>query len=365
MDYLALPPEINSARIYTGPGATPMMMAASAWASLATEISNTAESFQATVDGLSVEWLGASSLAMISASSLYVSWLATAAQNAAQAAGQAMAAVTAYESVFDATVPPPVIAANRTQLASLVATNFLGINTPAIMATEAQYMEMWAQDVAAMVEYQLASLQATVLAPFTSMVSSVCPVSVTPAVVGLGGGILASGSNTKTTGLAGLLNLLSGSSNTSLGSLLNSTLGNSFLSSGFYFSGPEGAIQSLMSMFGIDSLTNLGQQQNGQSQQQPSEPSGGSGTYPIGPNAPTALAPSAVMGQAPSVGGKLSVPPSWKPSMQQQQVTPLTDSDFIGIPGVPLLGGIRQEKAELARYGIRPKRVVPRHPSAG
>ena len=39
-----------------------------------------------------------------------------------------------------------MIAANRSLLATLVATNFLGINTPAIAATEAQYAEMWVQD---------------------------------------------------------------------------------------------------------------------------------------------------------------------------------------------------------------------------
>lgn len=48
---------------------------------------------------------------------------------------------------------PPVVATNRAQLAGLVATNFLGENTPAIAATEAQYQEMWAQDVAAMSGY--------------------------------------------------------------------------------------------------------------------------------------------------------------------------------------------------------------------
>ena len=47
------------------------------------------------------------------------------------------------------TVPPPVIAANRVLLMTLIATNFFGQNTPAIAATDAQYMEMWAQDAAA------------------------------------------------------------------------------------------------------------------------------------------------------------------------------------------------------------------------
>lgn len=50
-----------------------------------------------------------------------------------------------------------MVAANRALLAALVATNFLGINTPAIMATEAHYMEMWAQDAMAMYAYAAAS----------------------------------------------------------------------------------------------------------------------------------------------------------------------------------------------------------------
>ena len=62
-------------------------------------------------------------------------------------------------------MPPPAIAANRTRLATLVATNFLGINTPAIVATEAQYAEMWVQDATMMTAYQAASAAAAVLQP--------------------------------------------------------------------------------------------------------------------------------------------------------------------------------------------------------
>ena len=56
---------------------------------------------------------------------------------------QGETAASAFETAFAATVPPPVIAANRAQLAMLVATDFLGINSAAIMATEALYAEMW------------------------------------------------------------------------------------------------------------------------------------------------------------------------------------------------------------------------------
>ena len=85
-----------------------------------------------------------------------------------QTATQARAAAAAYEAAFAMTVPPPMIAANRTLLLSLIATNILGQNTPAIAATEADYGEMWAQDAAAMYEYAAGSAAASALPPFTS-----------------------------------------------------------------------------------------------------------------------------------------------------------------------------------------------------
>nr|BBX76827.1 hypothetical protein MFLOJ_06140 [Mycobacterium florentinum] len=91
----------------------------------------------------------------------------TAAQ-AEQTADQLESAVAAYEAAFAATVPPPEIEVNRALLASLVATNVVGQNTPAIAATEAQYSEMWAQDAAAMYGYAGASATATRLSPFNS-----------------------------------------------------------------------------------------------------------------------------------------------------------------------------------------------------
>ena len=54
-----------------------------------------------------------------------------------------------------ATVPTPEVLANRIRLLTLIATNFFGQNTPAIAMTELEYMEMWAQDVAAMVGYHV------------------------------------------------------------------------------------------------------------------------------------------------------------------------------------------------------------------
>ena len=92
---------------------------------------------------------------------------ATAAQ-AEHAAAEAKAAAAAYEAVFAMTVPPPVIAANRALLMALIVTNFFGQNNPAIAATEAHYVEMWAQDAAAMYGYAEGSAAASMLAPFTA-----------------------------------------------------------------------------------------------------------------------------------------------------------------------------------------------------
>jgi PPE-repeat protein len=168
MDFGIYPPEINSGRMYTGPGSGPMLAAAQAWAGLADELYTAAGSYQSVVSGLTAgPWSGPSSASMTAAAASYVTWLSATAAQAAETAAQANAAVAAYEAAFASTVPPPVIAANRSLLMTLVATNFFGQNTPAIAATEAQYAEMWAQDAAAMYGYAGSSAFATALTPFS------------------------------------------------------------------------------------------------------------------------------------------------------------------------------------------------------
>jgi PPE-repeat protein len=169
MDFGMYPPEINSGRMYTGPGSGPMVAAAQAWGSLADELYTAASAYQSVVSELtSGTWSGPSSAAMSAAAGTYVEWLSATAAQAEQTAAQARAAVAGYEAAFAMTVPPPEIAANRSLLAVLVATNFLGMNTPAIAATEAQYAEMWAQDATAMYGYAGSSAAATTLTPFSS-----------------------------------------------------------------------------------------------------------------------------------------------------------------------------------------------------
>src|SRR5246127_5751181 len=127
MDFGAIPPEINSARMYAGPGPDSMLAAATAWNGLAAELQSTASSYESVITGLTDDsWTGPSSMAMEDAATPYVVWLNAVAGQAEQTAGQANAAAAAYQSAFAMTVPPPLITANRTQLASLMATNVFG-----------------------------------------------------------------------------------------------------------------------------------------------------------------------------------------------------------------------------------------------
>ncbi|MGB6207712.1 PPE family protein, partial [Mycobacterium sp.] len=166
-DFAARPPEINSALIYSGAGAGPLMAASSAFSGLSSELSSNAASYEAVINELGSQWQGPSSQAMSAAAQPYIGWLNTTSAQLQEAATQATASAAAYETAFAAVIPPPVIAANRATLAALVATTILGQNTPAIAANEAMYAEVWAQDAAAMYGYARASAAAATLSPLT------------------------------------------------------------------------------------------------------------------------------------------------------------------------------------------------------
>jgi PPE-repeat protein len=419
MDFAALPPEINSARIYSGPGSAPLLAAASAWTGLAAELGSAAVSYSSVVSALASEaWLGPASASMAAAAAPFATWMSTAAAQAEQTAAQAQAAATAYEAAFVATVAPPVIAANRALLSALVATNFLGQNTPAIAATEAHYAEMWAQDAAAMYAYAGSSAAATQLTAFSqpqqntnagglaaqsaavsqpavtsagtgqstlsqlmSAVTGALQGLASPTASGSGlGGILdalgldtlSSSSGSSSTGLSGLLNLISGSNGSALGEFLNANIWNDIFSSGFYmpgntvapFLGLLGSGQQAASAAG-DALgeaaaSGLGNALAG--------PLGGGGEL-----GGLGGAVSAGLGNAASIG-RMSVPLSWTaPAPLQSPLasalggTPMTAPPAVaaGMPGVPLGNFAGQVSTRpVPQYGFRPTFTV-RPPAAG
>jgi PPE-repeat protein len=415
IDYAVLPPEINSARMYSGAGSSPMLAASAAWSQLATEMRSAATSYSSVVTNLtSGSWQGPASASMAAAAAPYAAWMNTTATQAEQTAAQAQAAVSAYESAFSMTVPPAEIAANRTQLASLVADNVLGQNAPAIAATEAQYGDMWAQDAAAMYGYAGSSAAATQLTPFsqpaqttnaTGVVAQAAATaqasdtsagtagttassaSSTSGLSSLLGGILAPNSNTSTTGLAGILNYLDGADGSLLGSFLNNgtvaNLSNAFTTSGLL--NPTAMIDTVTCFsYLFPSMAGGGLA---------SDVSGlaagfGSGTAGLGAAGLRGLgrlgmAVSAGVGQASPLGA-LSVPGAWAsaaPGLSRIATelpgasalspalgaTPLVSpSGPVGMPGMPLGGiaGMLDHEMEEPMYGFRPI-VMARPPAAG
>lgn len=168
VDFATLPPEVNSGWMHAGPGSESMLAAAAAWDELATELSSAASAYRAALSTLTDDaWQGPAAASMSAAAAPYAAWMNSTAEQARQVATQARAAAAAYQEAVAATVPPPGIAANRAQLQSLLATNTIGQNTPAIAANQAQYGEMWAQDATAMYTYAANSAAAAALPSFT------------------------------------------------------------------------------------------------------------------------------------------------------------------------------------------------------
>jgi PPE-repeat protein len=164
MSFSLVPPEINSALMYSGAGSGPLLEAAAAWDGLASDLEATATQYQTAITNLTTgPWLGPSSAQMASATAPYIAWLQGTATTAAQTGAQAKVAAAAYQTAYASMVPPPVITANRTELATLVSNNFLGQNTGAIATNEANYLEMWIQDALGMDTYNQSSQAAAAL----------------------------------------------------------------------------------------------------------------------------------------------------------------------------------------------------------
>jgi PPE-repeat protein len=69
--------------------------------------------------------------------------------------------------VFASVVPPPLIAANRAELAQAVSANLLGQYNNLISQLEAQYAEFWSQNSSALYNYASSSAAATKINSFT------------------------------------------------------------------------------------------------------------------------------------------------------------------------------------------------------
>lgn len=153
LNFAFQPPELTSGQVWTGPGSAGLAAAGASWQALCAELGSAAAAYSAVMAALSVDYMGPAAMSMALAAAPYVVWmLATAAQCEVAATG-AFEAAAIFEAARAGVVPPPIIAANRSTLATLLATNFLGVNSPAIAANEAEYMGFWTTDATTMFAY--------------------------------------------------------------------------------------------------------------------------------------------------------------------------------------------------------------------
>jgi PPE-repeat protein len=377
-DFAARPPEVNSALIYSGPGAAPMLAAAAGWNNLAAELSTVAASYESVIAELAGgEWLGPASLAMATAVEPYVAWMNTTAAAAERAAAQATASAVAYQNAYAMTVPPLLIAANRTQLAVLVATNILGQNTPAILANEAQYAAMWAQDAAAMYDYAAASASAGALTPLKSPAQTTNP-----------GGAAAQGAAVSTAGtqsqlnqvvasLPGAMQGLASPSATTTG-IFGSTDGflNDLLSSGSNIGVYNDAVALIGAAGNAAAWNGFQAIVTGVMGSAPAAAASAASTAPAalgaglaGSVAPAAAPIAATVGQSTPVG-RLSVPSTWSAATPEPATQTVTAADWTadtddgsvtnvatGMPATATAGRSGHGVAT-PRYGVKPT-VMP------
>ncbi|WP_313901994.1 PPE family protein, partial [Mycobacterium tilburgii] len=362
LDFAMLPPEVNSARLYSGPGSGPLLAAAAAWNTLAADIRSAATGYDSVLRELTTTgWYGPSSASMIAAAVPYLTWLNATATQAEKTGHQANEAATAFEAAYGMTVPPQVIAANRALLLNLVTTNIFGQNTPAIAATEAEYVEMWAQDAAAMNGYALASSSATQMTPFTSPQTNTTPEganeqnqAVNQAVNSGTGNALSilsdfsagddpSSATAPTPGSPYwyLMQFLDGNNNTALGQFLQSNFFSNSILNGSLAGGPFNPQSIISTVEGLNFL------------QTAATSLGGLDTFAAGAESASAGLDSETVGSAglasTSAGignahlvGSLSVPQSWSNAAAISAANgpaPVTGLRDIGSSGTPAAGG--------------------------
>jgi PPE-repeat protein len=383
-DFAARPPEINSALMYAGAGAGPMMAASSSFSALSSELSSNAASYESVISQLGSEWQGPSATAMAASAQPYIDWLTTTSGQMQEAATQATASAAAYEAAFAAMIPPPVIAANRATLAILVATNILGQNTPAIAANEATYGEFWAQDAAAMYGYAGAASAAATLSPLTPPAENTNPGGQGAQATAVSNAVGSNGTSaTLNNTLGGLQNAVSAAASPAQDtvggvlSALNGLIGSPIVANGIYNVGVTLAWNTAMM---TATLPLLGHFISGApfgfliSDATPLGAGLGFGTTLAGADASIGGAAMAGMGEASAVGG-LSVPAGWSAATPAAVTdatlagsgwTAAVDEGATGVggapgimPGMASAGGKSGYGMAGPRYGVKPK-VMPK-----
>ncbi|SPM33286.1 PPE family protein [Mycobacterium rhizamassiliense] len=167
--WMALPPEVHSALLSSGPGPGALMSSAASWSSLSTTYASAAEELSEILAAVQAgAWEGPSAESYVAAHVPYLAWLVQASADSAGEAAAQETAATAYTAALAAMPTLPELATNHVVHGTLLATNFFGINTIPIAVNEADYSRMWVQAATTMTTYQAVSTAAVTAAPQTT-----------------------------------------------------------------------------------------------------------------------------------------------------------------------------------------------------
>ena len=338
-----------SGQIYAGPGAASWHESATAWRNLAQEVNHFIAQHEAIIANVKSEWQGKSADAMTAASDAISAWTQQTAAILEATAEQQELVAELFDWVRFAVVPPANIMANRTLLQHLIMTNILGINLPQIMEVEMEYAQMWVTDQIVMQTYTARAAAAVASVPQFSPLNIFLP-----------------GTDQNTSGLAGLLNLLSGSTNSSFGTFINSPIyTNSLIGSSIFT--PGNTIGPFLGLLAGQQLGTLSADSMVPYANTPTCPS------PISPI--DIFPPLASQSVAAKLGvgsplGRLTTPPSWAKPVQQPATVKVDNNISQEIPATELLAlplplpmgtGSSARSRPLPQYGITPV-IMPRQP---